>query len=163
MTNLKINRINQINFSTLRFFISFLVGIALMSCGHSDYESDYKNEKKQRIAAQEQLDDAKSGSTDLTMFLKNLKLTTNYVWIYRGNLVTHDETRNEYNAAFKSCQDLGYELPTLEMATEAETNPELKQIMYAKDGSRHFIVVDQPSGVTTFLLICAKKIVDGTN
>jgi hypothetical protein len=157
MKDKALNTTNRIIFSSITIITSVLVSLVLMGCG-PNYESDYKDERQQRISTQEQLDDTKGDVTDLSTFLKNLKLTTNYAWIYRGNVVTHDETKNAYNAALKSCQDLGYELPTLEMATEAETNPELKQIMYAKDGSRHFIVVDQPSGVTTFLLICAKRL-----
>ena len=73
-------------------------------------------------------------------------------------LSIHDEERREYNEARQTCQELEYELPTIDMAAEAMADPELKRVLYSENGRKNFVTVDQPIGTMTVLLVCVKKI-----
>lgn len=158
MKNFETKKLNTHMGSSFAGIFAIALSLNLSSCGQMDYKSDYNSEKSKRAATEEQLSDSKSANSDLKTFLTRMTFTTHYAWIYHGNPILNDETNSAYTQYQKVCQDVGFELPTTEMATEAETNPDLKKVMYLENGSRTFAIKDQAVPVDLWVVLCAKKI-----
>ncbi len=73
MKNPQFNNLYGINVSKLSRIILILISFFLTGCGQN-YEYDYKEEKNQRIATEQQLNVAKSDVSVLTMFLRKMKV-----------------------------------------------------------------------------------------
>ena len=144
--------------TTLAKLFAIAFSLNLNACGQKDYKSDYKSEKERRFASEQQLSDAKSDNSDLKTFLSRMTFTTHYAWIYHGSALMNDGSNSVYTRVHQECQDLGFEVPTLEMAAEAATNPDLKKVMYMENGWRNFVIVDQPVPGNLWIVLCAKKI-----
>ena len=151
----KFNSHTGFNFAGI---FAIALSVNLSSCGKMDYKSDYNSEKSKRTATEKQLSDEKSDNTDLRNFLTRMTFTPHYAWIYHGKLLMNDKNNSAYTQYQQLCEDVGFELPTTEMATEAETNPDLKKVMYLQDGWRTFAIKDQPVPADLWVVLCAKKI-----
>jgi hypothetical protein len=145
--------------SNVALFLSAFIGMSFVGCGQTASEKDYKFEKERRKETEQILTQSQDDASQLKYFLTSIQTTPHYVWIYRENMSVYDEARGDYNEAVEACQELGFELPTMDMAAEAATNPELKKVLfYPENGGKNFVTVDQPAGTLTLLLVCAKKI-----
>ncbi len=147
-----------LNTSKFVLFVCAFICLSFIGCGQTVPEKDYKFEKEKRQETEQFLTQSQDDESELKYFLTSVRTTPHYVWIYRAKLSIHDEERREYNEARQTCQELEFELPTMDMAAEALADHELKRVLYSENGRKNFVTVDQPIGTMTVLLVCVKKI-----